>query len=648
MSTPLSASPRSSALPAAEVAAFDQIADPASRLDGADTVVKRKNQITTLHNSILSRFGSVLGQFASGAAMTSHGPSWNGLPDSQRDGALTFARVCQEAWQIKGDYLPSGRLDDKPKTVAVSVAEVRAAKAEQLIAGALGKTIAPAQAVALKNSVCTDHTGRILGTRPNSTISAAEVSMIHQLHIIQDLGKTNTPGERSVARTDREILLECISILRSASLADPDNAELTGLAEQFKALWLGAKIGTPAVASEMIQCAHTLMANSPALAKRILACAFEALEARHDTQRLDNTFGRRFESELVHALVQAPPPGVVKAAGQFADYLTTVALDHFEFLAQRGVDMDKFHRELVEQVMVEKWPWHAELPQVAAYLQAPSAASLCSLMENPQSSGYGVILQAQLSLNLALSLPRLDWRKMADSHYNEVVNPARSRFPSALKAAMDKPAGAVPQSMPDVTTRSFGPLLVHQLPNEVPAQWTAETAVQSTYRLNFALSTQFEKNLLAREQSTVCGVSGTANLLTFMFRHMSERSQTEAPLADFNISDAFCAVMMFVTFAGGHTLPESIATFRSIMERDAADAAVNAGAPAEARQAHWRDVGRHQLAQFALDYGQLADLFSNPETSAAVKNAGDVAFEKTLEMFDGLRLQRMGVQEPSQ
>lgn len=95
-------------------------------------------------------------------------------------------------------------------------------------------------------------------------------------------------------------------------------------------------------------------------------------------------------------------------------------------------------------------------------------------------------------------------------------------------------------------------------------------------------------------------------------------------------SDAFAGTMMFLTYDGGHSLPESVGTFHSILSdpRSLNDPSIT---PEQRKEIIANR--RQALQNTMLDYGKLHESFHSPETSQAVSSARELALDRVTNAF---------------
>jgi hypothetical protein len=180
-------------------------------------------------------------------------------------------------------------------------------------------------------------------------------------------------------------------------------------------------------------------------------------------------------------------------------------------------------------------------------------------------------------------------------------------------------------------TSGYGTVLAHQPQLEGGANWGKGLSVQGKTTLDMANVKAFDANALSHEMNSVNGPSGSTNIMSFMYLQM----QKENP--QFNLQDAFAGTMMFLTFDGGHSLPESVGTFRAIT---ADTRPTQVGGKPVAEHDQIMSQRRQVLDNNVLAYGQLNQLFGSGETANGVSSAVDRAWDRTRQTFDAVHAER--------
>jgi len=187
-------------------------------------------------------------------------------------------------------------------------------------------------------------------------------------------------------------------------------------------------------------------------------------------------------------------------------------------------------------------------------------------------------------------------------------------------------------------TDGFGTRLPHHLPNKGGENWGSGANIQASVNVNVNEPTKFEENTLNSEQNTVNGASGSTNIMTFLYRHMLQNSYENDEELPLNIQDAFVGTMMFLTFDGGHSLPESFGTFNSILLNDPVLSGTSLTTEYEKEYIKRREK---TLQNFNLEYRDIPNMFLSNDTAKATQNAIDIAFEKTTKLFSEVHSQRI-------
>ena len=612
-------------------------------------------------------------------------------------------------------------------------------------ANLLGKTIEPKTAGELLAQFSFDHTGKVLGAKRK--ITTESLDKLERATLARGLGQTNSTGERSAPRTEREVLLDIAYTLNKAKAESGPalQAKIDQSLAIVKNQWFSFSAvspGTPGVnPTEKLlkQIAADFSADLPEVGNHALTLAAEALKTKTVAQAYDNTFGRKFESEFVFSLTKNTPESVKQAASATNKWL----LDQVTKLpptAQAG-----FIKNLADNLSHDPRPWHAETPDVAQFLAQPTIETLKELLKPDALSGFDVIKTSWIGVKAALSFPagfQPAFKALADDNYGKVVTAARSqvntvsggglklqsqaanviigelnvifsararlpnntvnaqvqqdyvrslldpisysvRTPRELSKILfefekdlrskndpqiadvllkhanflaanpepDREFAVIEAPTDDVDKRraaqkglevkqfqtsGYGTSLPHQRVNVGGDNWGSGFAVPTKSTLNMDQIKDFDKNTLENEMNSVNGPSGSTNIMAFMYLQIKSENPS------LNLEDAFAGTMMFLTLDGGHSLPESVGTFNSIRS-DTRDTLLNNLPTAEAAQIASNRTG--VLSNFRLDYGKLSDVFTNPETSGAVRASLEAAWDKTLGSFTSIHEERVGTAE---
>lgn len=275
------------------------------------------------------------------------------------------------------------------------------------------------QTVGFEQRIGLDHLGTI--TSLPDDLSELELLDLEQ-GLTTALNRSNAAGERTAARTESECVLEMLGALRQAGAqASPDAAAVLSSAERsLSDLWLSGQMNQARTQEALTQVATQLSAVAPALADQAQALAEEVGKNKQLTQRHDNTFGRMFESALAKSLVDQPSPSMLAAADAINRYLLQHTLtDQKSYTAEHNI------KELASALAKDSRPWHAEVPQLQAYLKEPNAQTLSELMSPAVQDGYRMLLTYWMTAKISTTVLG-PWMDPANDNYNRTVKPNRS------------------------------------------------------------------------------------------------------------------------------------------------------------------------------------------------------------------------------
>ena len=387
--------------------------------------------------------------------------------------------------------------------------------------------------------------------------------------IVDDLRTTNARGERAVPRSESECILHMLDALeRSKNVLAAQTTDLQAqhalrtvaqLERSMAQLWLGGSMTQSAAvavlreAVEQLQ-AHTNCQELSALAEQLVG---EAMKGKTLAQRHDNTFGRMFESALVKQLVDNPSAAMLKAAFQVKQYLMQAILA--EPPATYPLPVTETIAYLAECLREDARPWHAEVPELQAFLAQPNAETLVSLMSHPVPNGYHMVLTYWIAAKISANLPYAPWMEGANKYYGDAILKNRSTLNTPLAAGN---VGEAVRNAPEVQTRHYGTALVHQPKPDVPNNWRPQTNFPARVGVNIHAPSAFEQHVAESNQSTVHGVSGTTNMLTYLLLRMNAGADEGTRVS---VGDALAGNMAFLVMDGGHSIPEAMATSTSIL-----------------------------------------------------------------------------------
>ncbi|MDI9331520.1 MAG: hypothetical protein QM527_09460 [Alphaproteobacteria bacterium] len=272
-----------------------------------------------------------------------------------------------------------------------------------------------------------DHLGRVIDIKQGAVLKAKDLGKLEKGVMERPLTQTNSQGPRDVARTEREILLDVSGQLeRALATAPPElHKKIEAGLDLVKDHWLNFKSGgnkpTPVLLNFI---ARQFGQDLPHLSASAKVLAQEASKHKEISQNYDNTFGRQFESALVHELVKNPPHPVINAALQTGSFL----FKHVSGLPPEA--QQNFLKQLARNLSLDPRPWHAETPDVAKFLAQPDMAHLKAMLKPMRPNGYEALKMSWLGVKASLSFPRTHypiWMTQADQNYARTIMPSRSQ-----------------------------------------------------------------------------------------------------------------------------------------------------------------------------------------------------------------------------
>ena len=510
----------------------------------------------------------------------------------------------------------------------------------------LGQTIDPKVAENHMNTVEFDGIGRIVAFK--KSISGEALGVLRGA-VIKPLTQTNTQDERAKARPGNDCMVQFMHLMRNTP--GKTARELLG---QAKLQWMSGNLSDDAVAKFMIAAGQQLQ-DAPALQSMAAALAHAVSQPKEATQRNDNMYGRKFESEFVHALIKNPPAGTLEATRKIGQALLA---DFDKEHAPGAPGTEATLRKLAASIDLR--PWSAETPDVEKFMKDPTRDNLKAMLLKVDH-GFDILKMHSLINNVSGTFSdEIAWRENADARYHEVLQPARNTRPfqamaergvnsSGAHKGLEKKLGLA------IETSAYGTGLASHPDYE--KQNSFHSAKDSSYgRMNPDMGqlSKMEQQALHHGHAIVTGLSGNANLLTYLSRDIAKKDR------EFSTEQAALASMMFLVFDGGHSLNEVMAVHTGVTlsenvklsEEEKAETGeiekrFRAGkAPQSVIQRQVRnylqttldDKQKNALAQhlegYHLDYHDIIKLAKRKGNDDEVRAAMDTALDKTIDYFN--------------
>jgi hypothetical protein len=441
-------------------------------------------------------------------------------------------------------------------------------------------------------AVLFDGIGRICG------FGARGISpdLIHRLEnaVVEPLTRTNAPGPRGGARTERDLLTRAMHLLRTSG--DPASARLM---TDARGLFLSGDFSRDKAAVFFRTAAERLAGND------LLKGAFEGFSGEVSlpvtvAHRADNIHGRTFESLLADDLVRNPPAGVLAAAAGLGEAMFDIVNAH-----RPGVQEPLLSR-LLHHVNGDRRFWFNSSATLQRFLETQSLGTLRECLAEA-SNGVESIKMPFIATQLALAIQDLDrddlisrprWLQRSDSFYGSFLRPQKPKQKSALRGVQAGGPGNWLHHQPRGETMSF---------DGSGKNWAHERIVQSK-RLS-----RFEADALARGQTVVNGPSGTTSLMFFLGEHIASRNP------QFRQADHHLNTLMFLVFDGGHSTHEVLASLNALNLSQGRGVS--------------RAAKKTAVASFGGGYAAIAELAGSEAGKQALRQRIDTALERTIDYF---------------
>ncbi|CAE6865706.1 hypothetical protein R69746_08079 [Paraburkholderia aspalathi] len=481
----------------------------------------------------------------------------------------------------------------------------------------IGATIEPSIASRHLSRIDFDGFGRITRFR-----RPLRNSLAHELknNQIVSLTHTNSPHPRESARSERDCLTQFLHLVSRLGDLAP-----AGLAKEAKALWLAGRVNKQELRTLLSRALEGFRGDHAASV--LLSELHSNIEREKSiAQNHDNLYGRYFDSELAHQLVKHPPAAVIKAAALSGKALYQC----FETVSQSTSRQGYFQGtqpaaneipgRLAELMNADARPWFCELPDVELFLAEPTPDCLRAMLSRVET-GFDVVKISYLAV-------RLSWAIQDDRHSLPWMNEADENFRYVVGLARSPVEGIVAHR-----TRRYG-INLHYQPggSDYPAFRLAKSWADDKVLQEQRISA-FDGRALDAGHPIVNGASGSANILTFLHRHLAlqDAGHPQAP--------GMLASMMFLVFDGGHSVNEVLGVYESIDRATRERRTVTDGRNREHTiepipdwhmlAARWSNLNSYQI-----DYADVIGLVQTEEDRARVVLALDIALANTLDHFE--------------
>ncbi|WP_378080511.1 MARTX multifunctional-autoprocessing repeats-in-toxin holotoxin RtxA [Aeromonas bestiarum] len=467
-------------------------------------------------------------------------------------------------------------------------------------AGVHGLALPPEQTARFEHQLVFDGIGRITGVV--GELSASDIARVTELGI-RPLTDTNSNAERQAPRTEHDSL-----IAFAHQLGQFDTPQTRQLAAAVKALWLSGEVNGPRTIA-LFETASKTLGDQPQLQVLAQALLADAHKSKATGQYIDNLFGRRFDSEIAHALVTSPSQAAIDTSAQlgaslvkeFGDWIQTLQLDE----ATQSQRIDKKMAAFAEAIKKDTRPWFSRVPSLTDFLAEPNLANFKQMMTRVDN-GFDVIKVPFLAVKMAthpeLGMDTADWKREGDRFYGSVITKARSTS-TEIASAKD---GLLQVDLPGRTTSDYGTGLHYQPGGDKYDDFLSGRSVADGRILTPGKETTFERNALDKGLPVVTGASGSTNIMVHLNNYLAAKEPGYSP------NQAYLNTLAFLVFDGGHSVNESLAVYQALQASG--------------------DARKQVLESYTANYRDLVDL-AGDAGKAAVQDALDRAFGRTLDFY---------------
>ncbi|KWK76866.1 hypothetical protein [Burkholderia ubonensis] len=520
---------------------------------------------------------------------------------------VTQLRDALDQWQLErpGEFAQRGtQVANLRQDMSSVMSHLQAERAKD--SGVLGLSMPTAIVDAFADKIVFDGIGRVAGLK--SPLEAGEVRQLIQQQTTP-LTHLNAAGEREAPRTESESLIAFVGTLRRDG-----SYAANAVADRAQALWLNGQVNAQHSVA-LYEAAITQLRDQPPLSAMAQSLLVNANREKATGQYIDNLFGRYFDSQFAHGLIQHPTAAALDTSAQigrflvaeFDRWLANVAPDPTDREKRLATKLQAFANAIAKDTR----PWFGQVPELTAFLADPTHERFEVVMSKV-ADGFDMIKVPYLAVKMAttsgMGLEMASWKTEGDRFYQQVITQARSTG-TELSAGIDTPHKV---SLKEQQTRGYGTLLPFQrgIQQDAPPDFVSGRDVTAGRILTPGKETPFERNAIAQGQTVVTGTSGSTNIMTHLNQHIASK------LEHFSPAQAYLNTLAFLVFDGGHSVNESLAVYQALQAPNAQRAQV--------------------LQTYTANYQDIPAMLAESER-AAVRQALNAAFDRTVELHRQLQ-----------
>ncbi|MCS3433004.1 hypothetical protein [Klebsiella sp. BIGb0407] len=262
------------------------------------------------------------------------------------------------------------------------------------------------------------------------------------------------------------------------------------------------------------------------------------------TKRNDNYYGRLFETELSKYIIHNPDSGMLKVR----DIVSEFILDNFSNMSEH--QQIALCTEVAKNMCKDPPLWRSSLYHANRFIVNKKPPCFIDMIEFKGTNSVPLILSVAVKY-IVLSEGTRDIKNIATKHYINKIMPQRQ----FLKPLSEKKSSF---------TTAYGLLLpwqkYHPAKNEGNPGFGIRPIDEYLCPSAGVALTEHDAAALANERAIGIGISGSANVLHFLFQYLRLRDD------NFPLDEAKLATASWLSYSGGHSFNEAYSVFGFMTE----------------------------------------------------------------------------------
>jgi hypothetical protein len=397
----------------------------------------------------------------------------------------------------------------------------------------IGKTVTPGAADRLHKAVIFDGNGVVKGFK--SDLSQTDYKLIIE-NITRPLNEKPQISEDRIL-TPGEAMIDISSAIATSNISGILKNKLATLIKQT---WLAGNPTKQSAINVADLIKFQLNSQSSQLNDKIDKIISSIEKDFFVTRHNDNYYGRLFDTEFSTYLIDNPTSEMQDAKHQVRE---SILHDFGEYDTELKHDLCK----LLKQWMLDDPPaWRGGIPEVSKFLASGSPADFTNMLHSKDK--YSIPLILSIAVKYIASAPGFDnMKNRATQFYVSTILPNRNLDDSSASKLTT-----------GLRSNRYGILLRHQqgVDNN---RFKGNYGIRPVDKYKSSTSTnqlsEHNKNALRDERAIGIGMSGSTNLLNFLFNNLHTRTDK------FPMDDAKLMTAAYLCFSGGHSINEAYTVF---------------------------------------------------------------------------------------